>query len=65
MAGTKPLDCMGVNAWELSVMLENFSCSWISDKLYRKPRTYAAVSPATALSCGDACASTTRAEASR
>ena len=36
MAGTKPLDCMGVNAWELYVMLENVWCSWISDRLYKK-----------------------------
>ena len=36
MAGTKPLDCMGVNAWELSVMLEKLLCSWIGDKLYEK-----------------------------
>ena len=36
MAGTKQLDCMGVNAWELSIMIENLLCSWISDKLYKK-----------------------------
>ena len=35
-ASTVPLDCMGVNAWELSIMLENVLCSWISDKLYSK-----------------------------
>ena len=45
MAGTKPLDCMGVNAWELSVMLENCLCSWISDKLYKKRKNFCGAEP--------------------
>ena len=33
---TQKLDVLGVNAWELSVMLENFLCYWVSDKIYKK-----------------------------
>ena len=58
MAGTKPLDCMGVNAWELSVMLEICLCFWISAKLYKKRNNLCG-----GASCGDACGLTTKAEA--
>ena len=33
---TQTLDVLGVNAWDLSVMLENFLCYWVSDKIYKK-----------------------------
>ena len=38
-AGTLPLDSMGVTAWNLSIMLERFLCSWINDKLYRRRKS--------------------------
>ena len=44
--GTWPLDCMGVNTRELSMALESFSCSWISDKLYKKSNSVCGGKPA-------------------
>ena len=37
--GTQPQDCLGFDAWDLSIILVNFLCYWVSDKIYMK-RTY-------------------------
>ena len=49
MASAIPLDCMGVNAWELSIMLENFLCSWISGKMYKKRKNLCGGEPGNGL----------------
>ena len=62
---TETLDCMGFNAWELAVLLENYLALWLSDTMYRKRKNLWGDEKGNGSNCGASYARTTRAREAR